>query len=136
MPEFRLNDFRVMASDRMRFHYNEKRRVMIRRFSGNVSLEEVVDSLNEVIRNGIFIEKVKGLLLDCSNAHLDFSATEYRQIVNYFVENIDFFKKFKLGFVANTPHNIVIAMLIEQADDRYIFRPFTSIEAAMVWCGF
>ena len=136
MQEFRLNDLPVKESNRNRIHYNEERRVIIRRFSGRVSLDEMIGSLNNVIKNKVYSENAKGLLLDCSNGHLDFSASQYRQIVDFCARNIEILQKFKIGLVSNTPHNIVIAMLIEQADDRYIFRPFTSIEAAMVWCGF
>lgn len=117
-------------------HYDEKQKVVIEKYSDQISLEDVISSWEKMIQSSNSLPgETRGLIFDCGNAHLDFPASEHHRIVKFYRKNIGFFGKYKIGIVANTPHNIVIVMLVAQADNRYYLRPFTSLNAAMEWAG-
>ncbi len=134
MYGLRLKNISVMDI-KYSIHYDEKQKVVIEKYRDKVSLNDVISSWEKMIKSDSLPGEARGLVLDCGNAHLDFPASEHQKIVEYYRKNIEFFGKYKIGFVANTPHNIVIVMLVAQADSRYYLRPFTSLKAALEWAG-
>jgi hypothetical protein len=115
------------------FCYDDDSKALIKKCYGSITVRDVIDSWNEVICNFPLPEDIRGVILDYSNAHLNFDVVEHQMIVDFYIKNLNFFSKYRIGVVANNPHNIVIIMLIARADERYLLRPFTTIGAALVW---
>jgi hypothetical protein len=102
-------------------------------FEGEVSVDDILFFWEELMKNHSLSSEAKGVIMDFSNAKLDFKASAYTRIVDFFIENISFVGKFKIGVVANSPHNIVVLMLIARENYMYELRPFTTINASLVW---
>ncbi len=113
--------------------YEEKSQAIVGVFEGDISVEDIL-SFWEELRNGYPIpQDIKGVAMDFTNARMDFDASEHEQIASYFLENISFVNRFRIGFVANNPHNIVIVMLVSRESYRYEVRPFTTLAASLIW---
>ncbi|WP_010663943.1 hypothetical protein [Marinilabilia salmonicolor] len=112
--------------------FNWKSRAIVGVFQGEVTVDDVLSFWDALMKEDLPPE-TKGVLLDFSNAKLSFKASGYLRIVDYFVENISFVGRFKIGVVANTPHNIVVLMLIARENFMYELRPFTTRRACLVW---
>lgn len=112
--------------------FNWKSNAIVGVFQGDVTVDDVLSFWDALMKEELPPE-TKGVLLDFSNAKLSFKASGYLRIVDYFVENISFVGRFKIGVVANTPHNIVVLMLIARENFMYELRPFTTRRACLVW---
>jgi hypothetical protein len=115
------------------FGYDDDSKALIKKCSENITVRDIIDSWDGMICNCSLPEDTRGLVLDYSNAHLNFEVAEHQKIVDFYIKNLNFFNKYRIGVVANNPHNIVIIMLIARADERYLLRPFTTLRAALVW---
>ena len=112
---------------------NEDSSAVVGAFEGKVSVDDILCFWDELIKSDSLPFGMKGIVLDFSDAVLDFKASSYKRIVDYFIENISFVGKFKIGVVANNPHNIVVVMLIARENFMYELRPFTTIKASLIW---
>jgi len=113
--------------------FNWRSGAVVGTFKGKVTVVDILSFWDDLMRGGDLPAETKGVLLDFSNAKLSFKASAYLRIVDYFVENISFVRRFKIGVVANTPHNIVVLMLIARENYMYELRPFTTKRACLVW---
>jgi hypothetical protein len=102
-------------------------------FEGKISVDDILAFWDELMKSDFLPSEMKGVILDFSKAILDFKASLYTRIVDYFVEHISFVRRFKIGVVANSPHNIVVVMLIARENFMYELRPFTTFNASLVW---
>ncbi|MGQ1890950.1 hypothetical protein ACT29H_10940 [Thermophagus sp. OGC60D27] len=128
-----LNVLRVVDPLKCSVHYNKERRVVIGKYMGNISLDDMLYSMSELVWTESIPDNAEGLILDWQYAHLDFPANQYRSIVELWRKNLDFFKRFKIAAVANSPHNVAVIMLIAHADSRFCLQPFTSFGSALIW---
>ncbi|PWD98037.1 hypothetical protein [Marinilabilia rubra] len=115
------------------FTYDEEAGVLVIRCFGDVTVDSIASIWGEIVDGFSISEKMKGIVFDLSEGHFVFPASDYDHIVGFLKEHLDFFGRLRLGFVANDPHNIVVAMLVARADARYCLRPFTTLKAAIYW---
>ena len=113
--------------------YDSSKSVLLKTYFGNISFDDFVASWTEILSASDFSEKLAGVILDFSEAYFDFPANDNEKVVRFFIRNFRFFGKYKIGIVANNPHNIVVAMLIARAETSYCLRPFTTLNAALFW---
>jgi hypothetical protein len=102
-------------------------------FEGKISVDDILYFWDELMKSDSLPPETKGVVLDFSKAILDFKASSYTRIVDYFIENISFVDRFNIGVVANNPHNIVVVMLIARENFMYELRPFTTKNASLIW---
>jgi hypothetical protein len=126
--------FSLMVKDKsFSIEYDWKANGLVGVFEGMVTVDDIISFWDDLMNYDSVPAETKGVVLDFSNARLDFKASAYLRIVDYFVENISFVGRFKIGVVANNPHNIVVLMLIARENFMYELRPFTTLNACLVW---
>lgn len=113
--------------------FNADSSALVGAFEGKISIDNILCFWEELMKCDSLPAEMKGVVLDFSKAILDFKASSYVRIVDFFIENISFVRKFKIGVVANNPHNIVVIMLIARENFMYELRPFTTINASLIW---
>jgi hypothetical protein len=124
---------RDFMETKMSLKYNDESQVLVVKYRDGVSVNEFLSSLKGVIHESRELGEMNGVVLDFLEASFDFPAPKHQRIVEFLRLNLGFFENYRVGVVANNPHNIVVAMLIARADFRYCFRPFTTLNAAVIW---
>lgn len=125
--------YRSLDRGRFAVDVNDYSSVMVGAFEGKISVDDILYFWDELMKSDSLPAEMKGVVLDFSNAVLGFKASSYTRIVDFFIENISFVGRFKIGVVANNPHNIVVVMLIARENFMYELRPFTTINASLIW---
>ncbi|WP_291857831.1 hypothetical protein [Marinilabilia sp.] len=113
--------------------YDWKANCVVGIFKGKVTVDDIIAFWDDLMKNDAVPSGTKGVVLDFSDARLAFKASAYMRIVDFFVENISFVGRYKIGVIANNPHNIVVLMLIARENFMYELRPFTTLGACLVW---
>ena len=115
------------------FNFDPTQKIFYEHYSGEVTYNDFESSWLYAIHNHIFPLETKGFLLDYRKATLTISLNEAYKIADFFLKNLHIFSNKKIAFIASTPEQIVIPMLLHEYDMNYQSRPFSTIEAAESW---
>lgn len=113
--------------------FNSSREIFYKYYSGEVSFYDFEKSWYDLIRNSSYLAEVKGFLLDYRNATLALPLNELYKISDFFLSHKKIFGDKKIAFVATTPEQVIIPVLVGEQDNDYQIRPFSTIEAAEHW---
>jgi hypothetical protein len=117
----------------IRFNFDTSQKIFYKHYSGEITFGDFEASWLYVIQNHFFPSETKGFLLDYRKATLKVSSNEANKIADFFLEHLSVFRNKKIAFIASTPEQIVIPMLLREYDLNYQSRPFSTIEAAESW---
>jgi len=115
------------------FNFDATQKIFYKHYSGEVTYLDFESSWLNVIQNYVFPTETKGFLLDCRNAMFKFSLNEAYKIADFFISHLNIFGNKKIAFIASTPEQIIVPMLLLEYDFNYQSRPFSTIEAAESW---
>jgi len=115
------------------FQYVTDSGVLIVKCLGDVSIKGLSFIWEEIAQEFPVSSRIKGVVFDLSSGNFAFPAPDHGRIVGFLKKHHDFFRHYRVGVVANSPHNIVVAMLVARADSNYCVRPFTTLKAALHW---
>jgi hypothetical protein len=118
---------------KIRFNFDTTQKIFYKQYSGEVTYNDFESSWLHVIHNQFFPADTKGFLLDYREATFALSLNETYRISNFFQEHFHIFSNKKIAFIASTPEQIVIPILLREYDSNYQSRPFSTIEAAESW---
>jgi hypothetical protein len=115
------------------FNFDSSQKIFYKHYSGEISFSDFESSWLYVIQNQIFPLETRGFLLDYRKATLAVSLNEANKIAEFFLKHLHVFGNKKIAFIASTPEQILIPMLLHEFDFNYQSRPFSTIEAAESW---
>lgn len=118
---------------KIRFNFDTTQKIFYKHYSGEISYSDFESSWMNDIQNNVFPLETKGFLLDYRKATFAVSLNEASKIAEFFLKNLHVFYNKKIAFIASTPEQIVIPMLLHEYDLNYQSRPFSTIEAAERW---
>jgi len=117
----------------IRFKFDATQKIFYKHYTGKVTYNDFESSWLYAIHNHILPDEIKGFLLDCRMATLAFPLHEAYKISDFFRNHLNLFGNRKIAFIASTPEQIVIPILLLENDFGYQSRPFSTIEAAESW---
>lgn len=106
--------------------------ILIRKFSGSVNLEEIIESWDYLIQNDLLTEKQKGVINDLSRCQLDMNMQSFEKLISYLKSN-DIFKSVKLAVITDSPDKIVYPLMGEMQIKELRIKVFATFEAAVDW---
>ncbi|MBN2614213.1 MAG: hypothetical protein JXR71_00840 [Bacteroidales bacterium] len=106
--------------------------ILIRRFSGEVGLKEIIESWDYLLGSGMLNPNVKGVINDLSVCDLNMNMDDFRELM-YYLKTKDIFLGVKLAVVCNDPKQIVFPVMGEMKEKGLKIRPFSLEEAAEEW---
>jgi len=118
---------------KIRFKFDTDQKIFYKQYSGEISYNDFEASWLFAIQNHKFPSETRGFLLDYRQATLAVSLNEAYKIADFFIKNLHIFSNKKIAFIASTPEQIIIPMLLHEYDFNYQSRPFSTIEAAESW---
>lgn len=108
--------------------------IIIRTFYGDVTIEELISSLEFMIKNNFFTNK-KGIISDFSKANFLVNQEDLLLLKGLFLKHYTILGKIRFAQIINTP-KIAHTMLFESKNSDVRTRSFSTIQAARTWVIF
>lgn len=113
--------------------YSPDSKLLIRKFTGKVGFEEVMESWKWLIRNDMIGNDLLGILNDFTRAELKMDPKNLDHLMLFFLEYPTIFKRIRLAVVMTLPENIILPILANQKYPQFEIQAFSTIKAAEDW---
>ena len=108
--------------------------IIIRKFYGDVTIEELKSSLEFMIENNFFTKK-KGIISDFSKANFLVNQEDLLLLKDLFIKHYTILGKIRFAQIIDTP-KIAQTMLFEKNNSDVRTRSFSTGQAARTWIIF
>ena len=109
-----------------------KDNVIIRRFKGDVFLENIIDSWNVIFSRYEDLTAFKGIVTDLLDAEMHHEDKNLNLLVEYLTGYISRMEGLKIAIVMDT-HMVCNTIIIDRKIKQLQIRPFATRDAAMSW---
>jgi len=92
------------------YAYSEE--ILIRNFSGDVGVEEIIRSWEDLLDKGMLTSVHKGVINHLGNCNLNMNPESFDVLMGYLKQN-PVLKRLKLAVVCDSPRNIVFPLMAE-----------------------
>jgi hypothetical protein len=116
----------------MEISSHEQNGVIVRRFSGDILLEDVIVSWNTLFATYPDLKDYKGIATVFLDANFKYEAKHLDILLEYFNGYLDHLKGLKIAFVMDSPLVTSIIILGQRLKTLRV-SPFTTEKAAMEW---
>jgi hypothetical protein len=106
--------------------------ILIRKFIGKVTFNEIFDSWKYLCENKQIDNKIKGIVNDLLDCEIEMDLKSFENLLNY-IENQDCIRKIKLAVITNNPKIIIFPILGENQKKELKIKPFSTMDAAVDW---
>jgi len=112
------------------FEVTEK--VIIRRFTGKVSVHRVIKSWEYILHHMGVLDKYRGVVTDLLDAELAMNIEDLDILMNYLNEKLIIFGNLKLAVLLNN-EKVILPILADKKQSNFKIKPFATEEAALAW---
>lgn len=116
----------------MKVSFHEQDGVIIRRFSGEVCFEDMMESWRKLIATYDNLQNYKGILTSFLDADIKEEDKNMNILVEFLLGYVDQLKDLKIAVVEITPL-VTNTIIVSQKVKSLQIKPFSTIEAAMYW---
>ncbi|MBT8317646.1 MAG: hypothetical protein HKP59_08460 [Lutibacter sp.] len=106
--------------------------ILIRKFIGKVTFNEIFDSWKYLCENKLIDHKIKGVINDLLDCEIEMDLKSFENLLNY-MKNQDCIRKIKLAVITNNPKIIIFPILGENQKKELKIKPFSTMDAAVDW---
>lgn len=107
-------------------------RLLIRTYYGDIFLNDVINSWDNIINQGVIQPETKGVLIDYRNADLKMPIKDIEILMNYFAKT-GLFSGFRFALIMEAPNQLVFPILADGMNNDFLTAPFSTEEAAKKW---
>jgi hypothetical protein len=111
---------------------HEQNGVIVRRFTGEVRIEDMIESWNRLLASYTNLRDYKGILTSFLDAEIKHEDQNLNVLIEFLKNYLDQLKDLKIAVVMDTPmvtNTIILGQLVKSLQ----IKPFSTIEAAMQW---
>ncbi|MCK4879464.1 MAG: STAS/SEC14 domain-containing protein [Bacteroidales bacterium] len=116
----------------MEYTIHEQNGVIVCRFSGEVRLEDMIESWNSVFATYTNLKDYKGIVNIYLDAEVKHEDNNLNVIVEYLKGYLDHLRDLKIAIVMDTPM-VTSTIIIGQRMKRLQIKPFATEKAALEW---
>ncbi len=120
-------------SNSVDYKYDSINGIMYKIHYGDIDIEIIKNSWEWAYSNKIIPENTTKFILDYREASLIINPRNAEDIPNYYIQNPQYFAGKKFAIISDDPKNLVISTLVRKKDEGYDSKPFSTIEAAIIW---
>jgi hypothetical protein len=120
-------------SNNVDYKYDSINGIMYKIHYGDIDIEIIKNSWEWAYSNKIIPENTSKFILDYREASLIINPRNAEEISNYYINNPKYFAGKKFAIISDDPKNVVISTLVRKKDEGYDSKPFSTIEAAIIW---
>ena len=112
--------------------YTFEESILIRKFTGNVTIDVLISSLKYMLINNFFTKNITGIISDFSGANFLIAEKELAVLKKLYLENYEALSNVKFAQIITTP-KIAQTMLFEKKNSDISTRSFSTLKAAKAW---
>lgn len=106
--------------------------VIVRRFVGDISQEDIIESWKELFTRYSDLSPYQGLVIDLLNARLMQDRNKFHSMVTYLKKQAGRLQEKKIAYLMDTPQVTQVILLDHQIQELQI-RPFATLKGALDW---
>lgn len=106
--------------------------ILIRKFKGKVTGEDIIASWKYLIENRLIDAEAKGVINNLLDCELVMDLKSFENLLAY-LKKQDLIKKIKQAVVLNSPEMIIFPILAESNESGLKIKPFSTMRAADKW---
>ena len=106
--------------------------VIVRRFVGEISQDDIIESWKELFDRFQDLDPYSGLVIDLLNAKISQDRNKFREMVEYLRQEADRLEEKKIAYLMDTPQVTQVILLDHQLSQLQI-RPFATLQGALDW---
>ncbi len=116
----------------MKVSIEVQNQVILRRFSGEVCIDDMIESWNEVFNRFEDLGAYKGVVISFLDADIKHEDNNLNVLVDYLKGYLDRIRGMKIAIVMDTP-KVTNTIIINQKMKHLHIRHFSSEKAALEW---
>jgi hypothetical protein len=121
------------VDNKIKYEFDEDSGIFYKSYFGVISVNDILASWEYAFENKLIPPGVNGFILDHRNSILKLNTFDYLQIVDFYKNNLNIFRNFKIGTITEDPHGVVVTMLIGTIEEGYATKPFATKNCAVNW---
>ncbi len=129
LPETRLIFY---WSFRMKTSFEVTDNVIVRRFAGDISQEDIMELWRELFNSFPDLHQYNGVIIDMLQARLLQDRKKFREMVGFVQSRLDQLHEKKIAFLMDTPQVTQIILMDHMIGPLQI-RPFATMKGAIDW---
>ena len=106
--------------------------ILIRDFTGKVSIKEIIESWNYIIYNELIKNSTRGIINNLTGCDLLMDMEGFKILLAY-LKKQDSLTRIKLAVLCDNPKTIVFPVLGESKEPELRIKPFSTMDAAVNW---
>jgi len=106
--------------------------ILVRKFEGEVNMQEVINSWKHLINNNLLSIEIKGVINDLTNCKFQMKMNHFPELIAYLISE-EKIRKIKLAVITSDPDTIVFPVLGEKMEMDLMIKPFSTTGAAVRW---
>ncbi|MFT5748863.1 MAG: hypothetical protein ACI93S_000110 [Ancylomarina sp.] len=107
-------------------------RILLREFKNQISIDDVVASLEEILEKDMLSGNTLGIITDLRGASIEVNLKVFRKISGFLKANPEMYK-FKLAAVTDSPKQVVLVTIASAVSSKLRIKPFSTFEASLTW---
>ena len=119
--------------NKYKYEFDRKTGILFKYYYGEISIYDITSSWEYAIEHKMIPAETKAFILDYRKASFHLKDGEYVEIPKFYREHLEVFGNSKIAILTENYRDIVIPVLVEQEDQGYSSKPFTTREAAIRW---
>ncbi len=119
--------------NKFKYRFDSLTGILFKYYFGLINIDDIVSSWEYAFTNNLIPEETKGFVLDYRNSNLNIKVEEHKDIVEFYKNHLEIFGNLKIAILTENSKDIVIPILVQNNDDGYFSKPFSTLESAIDW---
>ena len=114
-------------------YYDSENQLFYKTYHGEINLEDVIDSWEELIRDKIIPENTKRFIVSYKEAKILYQPRDAVFIANFYKKHNEIFAKSKIAAIMVTPDQTVYTHLLQIENVNFEIESFYTQQGALKW---
>jgi len=119
--------------DKIQYHYDSEKKLFHKNYFGEITLEDVINSWEKLIREKAIPENTKRFLVNYKEAKILYKPRDAVFIANFYKKHDEYFAKSKIAAIMVTPDQTVFTHLLQFENVNFEIESFYTRQAALKW---
>lgn len=107
-------------------------RILLREFKGEISIDDVIDSFEEILEKEMLSANTLGIITDLRKVKIDVNPKVFSKISGFLKSNPEIYK-FKFAALTDSPKQVVLATIANKVSSKLKIKPFSTLDASIKW---
>ena len=110
----------------------QNNRILLREFENEISIDDVVASLEEILEKDMLSGNTLGIITDLRGVTIEVNIKVFKKISRFLKANPEMYK-YKLAAVTDSPKQVVLVSIAGQVSSKLKIKAFSTFEASVKW---